>query len=60
MDREFLNALADKIDLMNEMPLFKDDGLGSLVRLGYLRAVNEIAQWLLEAKLGELKGEGPC
>ena len=53
MNHDFWDALADKIDVMNECPPYKSEGLESLSRLGYLKAVNEMAQWLVERRIGE-------
>ena len=54
---ELLNHLTDKIEVMNEFPPYKEGGSGleGLARLGYLRAVNELAQWLLSEQIGRVR-----
>ena len=55
MRTDFEDALGDKIDTMNFFPPFRDEGMESLVRLGYLKAVNEIAKWMVDRKIEEMK-----
>ena len=59
-DQELEDRLVDKIEVMNMAPPYKNEGMESLSRLGYLMAVNEIARWLVEAKLEENAGGGAC
>ena len=49
-----IERLSDKIEVMNEFPQGKND----FQRLGYLMAVNEMAQFLLKLKIEFLKMEG--